>query len=253
LYELVDTHAHLEEVKDLDQALIRAEKAGVTVIVTTGSNQKSNRWALKIHEKKRSGKIKVYPALGIHPWGLDVSKINLSLNFIQKNIEKVIGVGEIGLDYWLKDVRNDPEKKNVQKALFKSLLEIARDYYKPASIHSRGAWKDCLEIMKKVGVKNAVFHWFSGPTDVLKELLKQNYFISATPAAAYSREHRMTIQTTPLENLLLETDSPVKYKGEASEPAHIIKSLEATTEIKALNKETVANKTTENAKKIFKI
>ena len=70
MYKLVDTHAHLEEVKDLDQALMRAEKAGVTAIVTMGSNQKSNRWGLKILEKKRSGKIKVYPALGIHPWDL---------------------------------------------------------------------------------------------------------------------------------------------------------------------------------------
>ena len=117
----------------------------------------------------------------------------------------MIGVGEIGLDYWLKDVRKDPEKKNVLKTLFKRLLELARDYNKPASTHSRGAWKDCLEIRKKIGVKKAVFHWFSGPTDILKELLKHNYFISATPAAAYSRKHRMAIQMTPLKKLLLET------------------------------------------------
>ena len=253
MYRLVDTHAHLEEVEDLNQALKRAEKAGVIAIITMGSDQQSNEWALKISEKRRSGNIRIYPALGFHPWGLDASKFDSTINFIQENVERVVGVGEIGLDYWLRAVRKDPEKRNRQKELFRRLLEIAKDHEKPASIHSRGAWEDCLEIVREVGVRTAVFHWFSGPTNVLQGLLKQNYFISATPAAAYSREHRRAIQMTPLEKLLLETDSPVKYRGEISEPAHIIKSFEAVTELKGVDKETVAKRTTENAKIIFKI
>ena len=253
MYRVIDTHAHLEEVEDLDQALKRAEKAGVIAIITMGSDHQSNRWALEISERSRTGKVKVYAALGLHPWGLDASKIDSALDFIRENITRAVGVGEIGLDYWLRDVRKDPEKRNCQKTLFRSLLEIARDHEKPASIHSRGAWEDCLEIVREVGVKRAVFHWFSGPTSVLKDLLKQNYFISATPAAAYSREHRMVIQMTPLESLLLETDSPVKYRGEISEPARIRKSLEAVAELKGVNKRTVANRTTKNAKNLFKI
>lgn len=252
LNELVDTHAHLEEVESLDQALKRAERAGVAAIITMGSDHKSNRWALKISER-RSGKVKVYAALGLHPWGLDATKIDSAFNFIRENITRAVGVGEIGLDYWLKEVRKDADKRNVQKAVFRRLLEIARDHDKPASIHSRGAWEDCLEIVREVGVKRAVFHWFSGPTKVLEGLLKQSYCISATPAAAYSREHRRAIQMTPLERILLETDSPVKYRGEISEPAHIVKSLGAVAGLKGINEETVANRTTENARTIFKI
>jgi Tat protein secretion system quality control protein TatD with DNase activity len=96
------------------------------------------------------------------------------------------------------------------------------------------------------------FHWFSGPTKVLKGLLKENYFRSATPAAAYSRDHRRVIQTTPLDSLLLETDSPVKCRGEISEPVHIIKSLKAVAELKGVDKETVASRTTGNAKTYLK-
>jgi len=253
MYALIDTHAHLEEVEDLDQALKRAEKAGVAAIITMGSNQQTNRWALETSRKHVSGKLKIYAALGIHPWGLDASKVDSALNFIRENIERAVGVGEIGLDYWLKDARRDPERKNVQKVLFRRLLEIARDNEKPASIHSRGAWEDCLTIAREVGVKTAVFHWFSGPREVLQGLLKQNYFVSATPAAAYSREHRMAIQMTPLERLVLETDSPVEYRGETSEPAHVIKSLEAVAELKGVDGETVARKTTENARIVFSL
>jgi len=252
MYALIDTHAHLEEVEDLDQALKRAEKAGVTAIITMGSDQQTNRWAIETSKNHGSGKLKVYAALGIHPWGLDASKVDSALGFIRENIERAVGVGEIGLDYWLKDARRDPERKNIQKILFKRLLEIARDHEKPASIHSRGAWEDCLTIAREVGVKTAVFHWFSGPTEVLQGLLKQGYFVSATPAA-YSPEHRIAIQMTPLERLVLETDSPVEYRGEISEPAHVIKSLEAVAELKGVDRETVARKTTENARILFSL
>jgi len=112
---------------------------------------------------------------------------------------------------------------------------------------------DCVDIVTEVGVEKAVFHWFSGPVDMLKKLLDYGYYISATPAAAYSREHRAIIENTPLESLLLETDSTVAYKGEPSEPAHILKTLSAVTEIKNVRKETVAAKTTENARSVFKI
>lgn len=253
MYRIIDTHAHLEEVDDLDHALKRAEEAGVTTIITMGSDYQSNRWVLRISERRRSGEVKLYAALGLHPWGLDTSKIDLTLNFIQDNIKRAVGVGEIGLDYWLRNVRKDMEKKDIQKAVFRRLLEIARDHEKPVSIHSRGAWEDSLEMVREVGVKRAVFHWFSGPKKVLEGLLKENHFVSATPAAVYSREHREAIQITPLQRILLETDSPVKYRGEVSEPAHILKCLDAVAELKAVDKEMVANQTTKNAKNLFKI
>jgi TatD DNase family protein len=251
LYKLVDAHAHLEQIESLEAALVRAREVGVSAIITAGSDYGSSRWALRFSSKRKHSDLKVYATIGIHPLSLEPSKIDRALEFVRKNVDKAVGVGEIGLDYWFKDVRKNPDRKELQKRLFRSLLEIAKEHGKPVVIHSRGAWKDCLEIVREVKVEKAVFHWFSGPLDVLESLLKEKYLISATPAAAYSKEHRAAIQNTPIEKILLETDSPVVYQGKTSEPAHIISSLNEVAALKGIEKETVANKTSQNAVELF--
>ena len=251
--ELVDTHAHLEDLGNLDEALTRAEKSGVIAVVTMGSNRESNLWALKESATHQKGKLKIYPAIGLHPWGLDPSEIEANTHLIEENVHKVVAIGEVGLDYWYKDVRKSPEKKEQQRELFRRLLEIAKKNGKPVSIHSRGAWADCVEITIETGVEKAVFHWFSGPLDVLERLLDEGYHVSATPAAAYSKEHRSVIRNTPLENLLLETDSPVAYRGEPAEPAHILRTLSAVAELKGIRAETIVEETTDSARSLFRI
>ncbi len=253
MYKLVDTHAHLEQIEDLQAALARAREVGVSAIITAGSNYDSSRWALQVSSKRKQCDPKVYATIGVHPLSLDPSKIDRALGFIRKNVDKAVGVGEIGLDYWFKDVRKDPDKKELQKRLFKNLLEIAKEHGKPVVVHSRGAWKDCLEMVREAKVERAVFHWFSGPLDVLESIIKEKYYISATPAAAYSKEHRAAIQNTPIENILLETDSPVVYQGKTSEPAHVISSLNEVAALKGMEKEAVANKTSRNAVELFSI
>jgi TatD DNase family protein len=250
---LIDTHAHLEDIEHLDEALIRAEETGVTAVVTMGADHKSNQWALNESIKHGRQKLKIYPAIGIHPGWIDVSRIDADLRLIEENINNVVAVGEIGLDYWYKTVRKDEEKKALQRATFRRLLEIAKKHSKPVSIHSRGAWEDCANITVEAGVKKAVFHWFTGSLDDLRMILDHGLYVSATPAAAYSKEHREVIENTPLEWILLETDSPVSYKGEPSEPSHILKALVAVAELKKEKQETVAEKTTENAKTVFGI
>jgi TatD DNase family protein len=243
----------LEDIENLDEALRRAEESGVIAVVTMGSDYESNLWALKESVKHQREKLAVHPAIGLHPWGLDPSKIGINLRLIEENIGKAVSVGEIGLDYWYKEVRKNSEKKAEQRELFRSLLEIAERNGKPVSIHSRGAWADSVDIAIETSIKKAVFHWFSGSLNILERLLDQGYYVSATPAAAYSKEHRAVVEKTPLDRLLLETDSPVKYGGEPSEPAHILKTLSAVAEVKKLREETVAEKTTENADLFFNI
>jgi TatD DNase family protein len=251
--KLIDTHAHLEDIERLDEALVRAEDAGVTAVITMGADNKSNNWVLNEGVKHGRHGLKIYPALGIHPGWIDVSRVDADIQFTEDNISKVAAVGEIGLDYWYKAVRKDEEKKALQRATFRRLLEIAEKHGKPVSIHSRGAWADCVNITVETGTKKAVFHWFTGSLDDLGRLLDHGYYVSATPAAAYSKEHRATIENAPLERILLETDSPVSYKGEPAEPSHVHKALAAVAELKKEKQEIVAEVTTENAETVFGI
>ncbi|MEM2969695.1 MAG: TatD family hydrolase [Candidatus Bathyarchaeia archaeon] len=249
--ELIDTHTHLESIEQIDEALIRAEQVGITKIITMGVDQKSNLWVLNESTQHTRPNLKIYPSLGIHPGWIDEQRVDVDLKFIEENIDQIIAVGEIGLDYWYKAVRKDEQKKNLQRQTFRRLLEIAKKHKKPVSIHSRGAWTDCVDTVIEIGVKKAVFHWFTGSLNDLNKLLDKGYYVSATPALSYSKEHISIIENTPLDRILLETDSPVTYQGETSEPSHVLKALHYVAELKKEKEETAAQITTENAKKIF--
>jgi TatD DNase family protein len=249
MLRLIDGHAHLDEVEGLEAAMIRAGKAGVIAVVAVSSNDRSIKRTLEI--SGQYGDTVVYPALGIHPWDLQADREDTTLDLIEKNIHKAVGIGEIGLDYWLKDVRKKPDKKELQKRTYRKLLGLSKRYHKPALIHARGSWEDCLALALEVGVEKAVFHWYSGPLPILKKILNAGYFISATPAAQYSKNHQAAISEAPLENVLLETDTPVSYQGKPSEPAHVLRTLEAVADIKGIAKEQVAEITTKNALAFF--
>jgi TatD DNase family protein len=254
VYKLIDTHAHLDELKDLDLKLEEAKKAGVVAIVAVGSNHQSNTKTLEISEKHRRF---VYPALGLHPWelgNLGTVEIDDNLRFIEQNIASAVAVGEIGLDYDKRVLK--AASKELQKEVLGRLLNIARKYAKPAVIHSRYAWKDALHLIQDVGIDKAVFHWFTGFSSVLRGIIGGGYFVSATPAAEYHEEHRRAVKEAPLPRLLLETDCPVTYGRAAryeSRPADVLRSLEAVSQLKGIAEATIAEQTTRNAINFFSL
>lgn len=241
---LVDTHAHLDEFEDLKSIIEKARKVGVAAIIAVGSSLETNVKILKIGEEFKGY---VYPALGAHPWNLISDDIEGNLKIIEGKIREAIAIGEVGLDFWIKTDRD------LQIRVFKRVVELSVKYDKPLSIHSRGAWSEAFEIVKSMGVKRAVFHWYSGPEDVLNEILESGYYISATPAAQYSRYHIEAVKKTPLDRLLLETDCPVVYKGVKSDPSSVVETAKAVSFIKGITLEEVAEKTTKNAVELFRI
>jgi TatD DNase family protein len=254
VYKLIDTHAHLDELKNLDLMLEEAKEVGVIAIVAVGSSHQSNIKTLEISQKHYRF---VYPALGLHPWelaNLGASEMNDNLRFIEQNIASAVAVGEIGLDYDKRVVK--VASKELQKEVLGQLLDLARKYAKPAIIHSRYAWKDALQIIQDVGIGEAVFHWFTGFSSVLKDIIDGGYFISATPAAEYHEEHRRAVKEAPLNRLLLETDSPVTYGRETryeSKPADILRDLKAVSQLKEVNEARIAEQTTRNAINFFSL
>jgi TatD DNase family protein len=254
VYKLIDTHAHLDGLSNLDSVLEEAKKAGVIAIVAVGSNHQSNIRTLEISQKHCRF---VYPALGLHPCdlaNLGNIQIDENLRFIEQNIASVVAVGEIGLDYDKRVVK--VASKELQKEVLGQLLNIAKKYAKPAVIHSRYAWKDALYLIQDIGVDKAVFHWFTGFSSVLRGIIDGGYFVSATPAAEYHEEHRRAVREAPLPRLLLETDCPVTY-GRAtrykSRPADVLRDVMAVSQLKGIDESEVAEQTTRNAINFFSL
>jgi TatD DNase family protein len=248
---LIDTHAHLEEIDNLASAIMNARAAGVVAVIAVGSDIKSNQKTLEIAEQFPG---LVYPSLGWHPWYVKEPEIEASLEFIQNNLQKAAALGEIGLDYHKRVLA--VAGKGLQKRVLQEILKIAKDSGKPALIHSRYAWRDALDLVLEAGVAKAVFHWFTGPSSVLRDIIDRGYYISVTPAVAYHEEHRRAVKETPLAQLLLETDSPVTYaRGREGEfraaPADVARSLRGAAALKGVSEAEIAAATTANAQKLF--
>ena len=254
MLSLIDTHAHLDELPDLGSMLEAARKAGVIAVVAVGSHHQSNMRTLQIWQEHRGF---VYPALGLHPWelgNLGPSGIDDNLGFIEQNIASAVAVGEIGLDYDKRVLRAAP--RELQQEVLCRLLNIAGKYDKPAVIHSRYAWKDALRLIQDAGIKKAIFHWFTGFSSVLRDIITGGYLVSATPAADYHEEHRRAVKEAPLRQLLLETDCPVTYGRAAryeSRPADVLRSMQAVSQLKGIDEATVAEQTTRNANEFFSL
>lgn len=249
---LIDTHAHLDEMEDLAAAVGRARLAGVAAIIAMGQDLSSNARNL---EMSASYPGYIYPALGLHPWAigrLDDAQIEQNIGFISDNLHRAVALGEVGLDYDKRVLKT--AGKDMQKEVLRRLLALALRHDKPVSLHSRYAWKDALQEVVAAGIRKLVFHWYTGFSSTLAELIEAGYYISATPAAEYHDEHRRAIREVPLNSLLLETDCPVYYGREQryrSQPSDVMRSLKAAALIKDTPAEEAATVTTANACRLF--
>jgi len=253
MYQLIDTHAHLDEIEDLEPALNAAREAGVAAIIAVGQGMASNQ---KVLELAGSYPGFVFPALGWHPWFIREADIEANLVFIADHAAGAVAIGEVGLDYH-KRVRAGAEK-DLQKRVLAGILEIARANNLPALIHSRYAWRDALDAVVAAGLEKAVFHWYTGTSSVLREIGERGYYISVTPAVEYHEEHRRAVRETTLERLLLETDCPVVYgRGSDHEftasPADVRRSLKGAAALKGAEEAKLAAATTDNARRLFNI
>jgi TatD DNase family protein len=252
--KLIDTHCHIDQIEDLDATLREAIDSGVIGIIAAGTDYESNQKVLEIAQQHRNI---VFPALGLHPQELtrmEAFEVNRTLYQIEDNIEEAVAISEIGLDYH-KRIRVLASKER-QQAILRELLIIAGRHHKPAVIHNRYAWRDAVTLAIDTMVKEAVFHWYTGPSSVLRDIIAQDYFISVTPASEYHSEHRRAVREAPLSNLLLETDSPVEYGRESrytSKPKDVLRSLNAASEIKGLESKVLAEQTTQNAIRLFRL
>ena len=263
MLKLIDTHAHLDHLEDLDDAMSRASSSGVSNIIAVSEDLNSSKKNLNIKSKYIDPAISV--AIGVHPSEANKVVIEDTVDFIKSNNDKICAIGEIGLDFWYKWVRKDFEQKDIQIKVFEILLQLAKEYDLPVVVHSRGAWKECFDLVKTMDIKKAEFHWYSGPIDVLDKILEHGYYVSATPSIVYSKEARIAIKHAPIEQIMIETDTPVYYRMRGSyaeekgienfqsEPKDVFVTLNAYCDLKKIDVNQGAEILNNNAKKFFNI
>ena len=252
---IVDTHAHLDHLEGVEQALAEAASAGVEAIAVMGEDLMSNQRHYELAQRVSSPKILL--GLGFHPSKTDEQDLTECLTWIQSHIHEAKAIGEIGLDYWYKGVKKDAAKKERMRTVFSAMLALAKEHNLPVSIHSRGAWRDCFEMTVASGIRKAVFHWYSGPLDVLDTILEAGYCISATPSLVSSAQAQEAIKHAPIERTLIETDSPVYYRqpqtqaGFRAAPKDVWRTLDYYCQIKRVAKEDALQILNANAWRIF--
>jgi TatD DNase family protein len=239
---MIDTHAHIDGIADVARTVENSRQAGICRIIGVGMDQLSNDKTMALARRFQG---MILPAIGYHPWSIRENAVESTLAHIQKNLKKCVALGEVGLDYRVK------VPKKLQRDVFDQVLDIARALRKPVIVHCRYSHARCHKMVFNKGIKKAVFHWYSGPLDILEKIIQDGYYISATPALAYSPYHQKAIRSAPLERILVETDSPVAYQNRIAEPAHLIHTIKALSRIKKRSFEETARITTEHAKQFF--
>ncbi len=267
--QIIDTHAHIDQLADIQGALQRAKQAGVSDIVAVSvdlnSMGKILDLAKSVQEPNPSTSLrvspecnrrtKIHPALGIHPGMVKEGEPAEAFDFIRSHIKEAVAIGETGLDYWYKWVRDNTEERAKQKDALAKHLQLAKEFHLPIIIHSRGAWRDCLSMAQEAGVAKALFHWYSGPVDIMKGILDSGFYVSTSPSVAYSPQSQQAMLAANVERILIETDSPVSYKddhgGFTSEPKDVWRTLQALSRLKNIDEEKLLDMVNHNAREFF--
>lgn len=246
---MVDTHCHIfsEYYDDIDAVIGRAIKDGVKMLIVNGYNMNSNIEVLELVKKYDI----VYGAIGLQPEELD-DYTEENLSFIKNHIndDKIIAVGEIGLDY---HYECDKEK---QKELFKRQIEIAKEFNKPIIVHSRDCIQETYNILKESHIKG-IMHCYSGSVEMALEFNKIGFLLGIGGICTFKNASKIidVIKNVDLEYIVLETDcpylAPVPYRGTMNEPANLPVILQKICEVKGLDYKEVEKATTLNVLRLF--
>ena len=243
---MIDTHCHLfkGEYDELDVLLENIKKAGIICIVN-GCDMVSNNEVLELSNKFDF----IYSAIGFHPSEVDNLPDNY-LKFLEENINCVVAIGEIGLDYyWVKD------NKNEQIELFESQLKLAEKYNKPVIVHSRNAWNDTYNILSKYKVRG-VIHAFSGSLEMANKFIKLGFKLGIGGVITFKKCNlKDVIKEVDIKDIVLETDSPYlspePVRGKQNSPLNLKYIAEFISNIKDISYIDVCKITSNNASKLF--
>ncbi len=257
---LIDSHAHIDLAtfdKDREQVLDRARRGGIGAIINIGLDARSSRASLEMTRKNDD----IFSTVGFHPHEASRMK-DADLKTLAQLAEddKVVAVGEIGLDFY----RNLSPRRSQEQA-FRAQLDLAAELGLPVVVHCRQAHKETLAILSawvestlSLGrLRRGVIHCFSGDIEMAQRYIEIGFYISLAGSVSYpsAGELAQVAREIPLDRLLVETDAPFlapqAYRGKHNEPAYVALIAEKIAQLRGVPRETVAEATTRNAIELF--
>ncbi|AOV06321.1 TatD family hydrolase [Sporosarcina ureilytica] len=252
----IDTHVHLNADQyegDVEEVIERALEAGVSKMVVIGFDRKTIRKAMELTERYPF----IYAVVGWHPVdAIDCTEEDLEWIESLAAHPKVVGIGEMGLDYYW-----DKSPKEVQQKLFRRQVQLAKKVNLPIVIHNRDATADVVRILKEEEAEKVggIMHCFSGSVEIAKECIAMNFLISLGGPVTFknAKGPKQVAKEIPLSKLLIETDAPYltphPHRGKRNEPVYVTLVAEEIAKLKEISVEEVASVTTKNALKLFRI
>ena len=245
----VDTHCHIfkSDYDNIDEVLNNASNNNVKYYINNGSDREYNKEVLELVKQYDN----MYGALGIHPETVDDYSLD-DIEFIKNNLsnEKIVAIGEIGLDY-----HYTKENKDEQIKLLEMQLSLAEEYNLPVIIHSRDATEDTINTLKKFNCRGTI-HSFSGSLETTKIYIKMGYLLGVNGVITFKNCNiKDVIKEVGLDNIVLETDSPyltpVPYRGMQNNPSHILDIAKFVSELYNVSLEELSYRTNENIKRMY--
>lgn len=254
-FTTIDSHCHINDPKfngEVDQIVNNFLSAGVEKAICVGCCIESSRDVMELAKKYES----VYCTIGVHPSDAEKYDEQALKEMLKNKHEKVVAVGEIGLDYyWTKD------NKETQKQVFENQIKLAKKYNMPIVIHCRDAFGDTLEILKRnyPYPNGVVMHCYSGSLQFAQELLKLGVKFSFTGTVTYKNAKNVqeVASNLPLDSFFFETDSPyltpTPYRGERNEPKYVAEVYKFVADLRGISAKEMEHIADKNAKEFFKI
>lgn len=253
---LIDSHAHLDDERfdpDRENIISSLKENGISLVVNPGSDLSSSIKSVRLSEEYEN----IYAAVGVHPHEAKaMSEETIEALRSLSAREKVVAIGEIGLDYFY-----DNSPRDIQKKWFLEQIRLAKEADLPIIVHSRDASQDAFDIInqEKDNRLRGVLHCYSGSEEMAREYIKLGFYISFGGPVTFknSKVSKKVAQDIPLDKMLIETDSPYltpePNRGKRNEPSYVKYVARTIAEIRGISFEELAEKTAENAKNLFKI
>jgi TatD DNase family protein len=260
ILKLTDAHIHLSDsdyAERVAEVIEEARRSGVVAMVANSMDLETSKRSLSLAKEYRG---LVYAALGIHPWNVNRlasdELIQITELIIQNTVNRdiVVAIGEVGLD---PQYTKRKQQKELQLKVFHEMLGLSEKLGLPVIIHSRWSGPKILGILPSYKLIGVLWHWLSSPVDIVAKIVGRGDYVSEGPPAVFSPQIQEVVKVVPIENLLTETDGPVRYKGTFNEklttPAFIPEVVKAIASTKGISELDVADAVLHNFTNLFKV